>query len=144
VDLEEGSALVKVSQIYKGWRLRVMVPGGAAELHPGGWYRFDANPQRLRVYRGGTEVVLRDSVIKAKKGLAVDFSEGSVSPSDLNNADPLIAWALQRDRETDAFQKRRAERSAMQRARRVVQIEERQDIDQARRRVPPMPSPPAQ
>ena len=97
---KEGSALVAVDQIYKGGRLRVMCPAGAAELRNSGWYRFDANPQRLRVYRGEAEVALGDSVIKATKGQEVDLSVGfyvglAISPFNLDDPDPLVAWELE-------------------------------------------------
>jgi hypothetical protein len=96
VELEEGSALVTVDQLYKGDRLRVMYSGGAAELRSCGWYRFDAKPKRLRVYRGSAAVAAEDSVIKAKKGQAVDLSGGlGRSPFNLKDPDPLIVWELQ-------------------------------------------------
>jgi hypothetical protein len=96
MELEEGSALVAVEQIYRGGRLRVMYSGGGAELEGRGWYRFDAKPQRLRVYRGDAEVALGDSVVKATKGQEVDLSEGlALAPFNLKDPDPLIAWELQ-------------------------------------------------
>jgi hypothetical protein len=136
VELEEGSALVKVDRVYKGWRLRVTVAGGTAELHAGGWYRFDASPRTLRVYRGGAEVALGGSVVKAKKGQAVDLPAGAVSASDLKDADPLIAWALQRNREAEDRQRRFTERNAMQRARREVQSAEHHEMAEDRNRAP--------
>ena len=101
VELEKGSALVTVDQVYKGYRLRVRCSGVAAELRGNGWYRFDTKPQRLRVYRGVAEVALGDSVIKVKKGQAVDLSGGLAQSSfNLKDPDPLIAWELQRNRES--------------------------------------------
>lgn len=101
VAIEEGSALVTLEEVYKGDRLHVIFPGGAAELRANGWYRFDAKPQRLRVYRGSAEVAFGDSVVKVRKGQAVDLSGVlALSVFNLKDPDPLIAWELQRNEES--------------------------------------------
>jgi hypothetical protein len=158
--LETGSALIKVEQVFKGGRLRMMVPDGAVEMSAAGWYRFDAKPRQLRVYRGGADVLRGDSVVKAKKGQAVDLAAAAapvpssseaaapVSRFDLKAADPLIAWELQRERDAKAALDRFYQGSAMLRARRTIQDEEHQQMSQDQQRVqqvsPAPPSSPAQ
>src|SRR5690348_17665552 len=121
--LEQGSALVKVTQTFEGGRLRMMVPGGAVEMPRTGWYHFEANPQRLRVYRGSADVEIGDSTIKAKKGESVDLAQlaASVSRFNLKASDPLIAWENQRTQEAEANERRALERGALMRARRGIQ-----------------------
>ncbi|HEY4361097.1 MAG TPA: hypothetical protein VGN17_09020 [Bryobacteraceae bacterium] len=137
VELEEGSALIRVDQVFKGGRIRVMFAGGSAEVDTVGWYRFDANPERLRVYQGTAEVSLQDAVVKAKKGQAVSLT-GSATGSPalaafhLKDPDPLVDAELSRARENQTRQRRMGELAAMQRARRVIYADEHEEMNRDR------------
>jgi hypothetical protein len=140
LEFEEGSGLIKVEQVYKGGRLRVMMPGGAVELRAPGWYRFDADPQTLRVYRGDAQLVRGDSVIKARKGQAVDTA-GRLSAFNLKASDPLIDRELQQAQADENRQRRQAEIAALQRARGALFSDERQEMSRDRNPSPLPPTP---
>jgi hypothetical protein len=138
LELEEGSALVKVDQLFKGGRLRVMFPDGAVELRTIGWYRFDAKSHTMRVYRGEAEVALGDSVVKAKKGQAVVVAGlPAVSSFNLKESDALVDQELARNREIEKGQRRLREQAALQRARRAIGIAERREANQRQSPQPP-------
>jgi len=142
--VEQGSALVKVTQVFEGGRLRVMAPDGAVEMAHTGWYHFEANPQRLRVYRGTADVELGDAVIKAKKGDSVDLTQlaGSLSRFDLKKMpDALIAWENQLAQEAQASERRFEERRALMRARSGIQSDEQQQARDDRKRAQQTPNP---
>jgi len=138
VELEEGSALIRVDQVFKGGRIRVMFPSGSADVDAVGWYRFDAKPGQLRVYQGAAEVSLQSSVIKAKKGQAVSLAERpALAAFNLKDPDPLVDAELSRVRENETRQRHLRELAAFQRARRDVMIDERQEMDRGRTHTPP-------
>jgi hypothetical protein len=69
----------------------------STELKSKGVYRFDADPGRLRVYSGKTEVAESGIRVRADRGKSVDFSKKlSISNFSVESKDSLHIWAARR------------------------------------------------
>jgi hypothetical protein len=109
VVLEQGSALVEVTELIKGTRIRIYFRDTAAEFARPGWYRLDTSPAQMRVYGGEAVVSDAQRKTRAKRGQAVALAGSlAVSKFDRKQQDALHRWAAQRSFDLAADQRRRA------------------------------------
>ncbi len=94
IALNQGQAMVEVSEIYKDNLLRVQQDGATTQLRKAGLYAFDANSGNVRVFKGEALVLDGDRNIKVKGGRELDlnntgnlkaykFNKSSFEQSDL-------------------------------------------------------------
>jgi hypothetical protein len=101
VVLEQGSALVEVTQLIKDTRLRVYFRDTTVEFARPGLYRLDASLAQMRIYGGEAAVSDAHRKTRVKRGQAVALSAAlAVSKfdlkTDLNTHDALHQWAARR------------------------------------------------
>ena len=99
VELVSGDAIIEVSEIYEGSRLRVALGGREANVAKVGLYRFNTDPDQIRVYDGRIEVPTDnpDKPTVAKKGAVVSMSNGLVARKfDTDEGDTFYRWASRR------------------------------------------------
>ncbi len=94
VDLQKGTAMVEVAQIYKDNLLQVKEADATTQLLKTGLYQFDASQDAVRVFKGEAIVNDGDQHVKVKGGHELDlntnaklkarkFDENSLEQSDL-------------------------------------------------------------
>lgn len=68
VSVEEGNAMLEVSQIYPQNDIRISQDGVTARIEKTGLYAFDAQQRQIRVFDGKTEVQAGDRNVTVKGG----------------------------------------------------------------------------
>ena len=97
LELEQGSALVEITQENKGIITRVQVSNSIVEITKAGLYRFDADSDELRVYGGTARITggKKEVVIKSGKKVRLNGS-AATAKFDVNAFDSLHQWAARR------------------------------------------------
>jgi hypothetical protein len=94
LSLESGSAVVTVTRVLKAVRVEMDVAGGLIVLTRPGVYRCDAQPGRLRVYRGLAEAQRGSAAAKVvRPGQSVLLADLQVARFNRRDADGLNHWA---------------------------------------------------
>jgi len=75
--LNQGEAMVEVSEIHKDNLLRVQQDGATTQLLKDGLYAFDANNGEVRVFKGEALVQDGDRQIKVKQGRELEVKNGA-------------------------------------------------------------------
>jgi hypothetical protein len=75
VTVDQGSAMLEVSQIYPQNDIRINEDGATARIQKTGLYAFDATQGQIRVFDGKTEVLDGDRHVTVKGGHEVSLNE---------------------------------------------------------------------
>jgi hypothetical protein len=95
LELENGEALVDVTELYKENHIVIVDAGTSTTLLSRGLYRFDAGSSSLSVFDGKAQVMRDDSTVTVKKGHRLAMAALPLKPEkfDRNAEDPLYAWS---------------------------------------------------
>lgn len=99
--LLKGSALVEAGEVPKGSRTTIVAGPYRASITKVGLYRFDASPERVRVFDGRLEVRLTSDAANArpltmKRGREVSGGDLTAAKFNAKSSDELFAWSRNR------------------------------------------------
>ncbi len=98
-ELLEGGALIDVVELLKDNSVIVRVAGAEAELEKAGLYRLDAEPPRIRVFRGQAEVRAagKSQTLKSGRELRLEGTQWAMRKFDADKeTDSLYRWSKRR------------------------------------------------
>lgn len=101
LELVTGSAVVEADAVEKDTAVTIVCKSGIAGLSKVGIYRFDAEPGRLRVFKGLADVKLGAETVEAimvpgGKTLSLSGDTASAEKFDIEDTDSLDRWSGQR------------------------------------------------
>ena len=98
VELLAGSGVVEVDDLAKEATVTVVCKDGTVSLTKPGIYRFDAEPARMKVFKGTAEVALggENTSVPAGKMIALSGPVASVEKFDIAQTDSLDHWSRRR------------------------------------------------
>jgi hypothetical protein len=98
LEVLQGEALVEITELLTDNAVTVTLGNSSFALTKGGIFRFDANPARLRVYKGEAFAQLGDKQVRVKEGRQETFngSDWTQSGFDTNDTDALYRWSQRR------------------------------------------------
>jgi len=101
LELLTGSAVVEADNVEKDTSVTVVCKNGTVGLSKIGIYRFDAEPGRLRVFKGLADVKLGAETVEAilvpgGKMLSLAGDTASVEKFDIEDTDSLDRWSSHR------------------------------------------------
>ncbi|HXS93423.1 MAG TPA: FecR domain-containing protein [Candidatus Limnocylindrales bacterium] len=98
LELVTGSAVIEADQIAKDTNVTIAVKDAQVALTKSGIYRFDAEPARVRVFKGSAAVALDGQTVDVSGGkmLMLGGEKAEVSKFDENDTDALDRWSGRR------------------------------------------------
>jgi len=98
LEVLQGEALMEITELLSDNAIAVTLGNAHFELTKGGIFGFDADPARLRVYKGEAVAVLGEKQVRVKEGrqLAFNGSDWTSSSFDTKDADALYRWSQRR------------------------------------------------
>jgi hypothetical protein len=98
VELVSGHVMVEAADILPDNTVTLAVGEGQARIAKKGIYSFDAEPARLKVYKGESEVEVAGKTIEVKEGhqLALDGNSVTAEKFDTKDTDSLYRWSERR------------------------------------------------
>jgi hypothetical protein len=98
LELLTGSAVVEADNIEKDTSVTVVCKSGTASLSKMGIYRFDAEPGRLRVFKGLADVKLGSETVEAVmvsggKAISLAGDAATVEKFNIEETDSLDRWS---------------------------------------------------
>jgi hypothetical protein len=98
VEIQTGSAVVEVDQTKPDFNVTIALKDGVVTLSKVGVYRFDAEPARLKVFRGMATVEIGGQSLMVATGhmLALSGASASAEKFDVSQTDALDNWSARR------------------------------------------------
>jgi hypothetical protein len=101
LELLAGSAVVEADNVEKGTSVTVVCKSGTVGISKMGIYRFDAEPGRLRVFKGLADVKLGSETVEAilvpgGKAIGLAGDTATAEKFDIEDTDSLDRWSGRR------------------------------------------------
>lgn len=98
LEVLQGEALVEITEMLSDNAITVNLGNASFQLAKGGIFAFEADPARLRVYKGEAVAVLGEKDVRVKEGRQETFdgSEWTQSNFDTKDTDALYRWSQRR------------------------------------------------
>ena len=98
LEMVQGEAMIEISEMLSDNAITMSVGGADFQLPKGGIYRFDADPARIRVYKGEATVQIGEKLQRVKEGHEMTFNGSTWTQSDFNTKDndALYRWSQRR------------------------------------------------
>jgi uncharacterized membrane protein YgcG len=97
VEFLSGSILVEAGDLPKDNAVTIVHKDYTVQLQKKGLYRFDSQPDELRVYDGETIATLGDKNLEVREGRLLAFDGGmTVARFDTKDGDSLYRWSRRR------------------------------------------------
>jgi len=97
IGLEKGRAMIEVDEIHRGNDLQVKQGDATTRLMKTGLYQFDANTDKVAVYKGEAQVLDNDKKVKVKGGHELALNDPSLKThkfdKDEFKQDELYKWS---------------------------------------------------
>jgi hypothetical protein len=98
LEMLQGEALVEITEMLSDNGITVTLGSANFQLAKGGIFRFDADPARLRVYKGEANALLGEKIERVREGRQLTFNGNDWTQSgfDTKDTDALYRWSQRR------------------------------------------------
>ena len=98
LEMLQGEAMIEITEMLSDNAITMTMGGASFQIPKGGIYRFDAEPARMRVYKGESIASIGEKTVRVKEGHEMAFNGNTWNQSDFStkDADALYRWSQRR------------------------------------------------